>query len=174
MHALGVAHSHLLRDRAAHGRTDHMGLLYAEDVQQADRICGHVGQCVRHAAWVNHLTRQTARYQVTHVGNTRLRQPGGLPDVAVVKAYDVVAALRQLGAEGLVPGNHLCAQAHHQQQRRLRSVAKAVVSQTQVMHLCEPRHGNVAVHRLPPDISFSSALKPASRLRGVPTPSGSS
>ncbi len=49
------------------------------------------------------------------------------PDVAVVEAHDVVAAGGQVLAELVRPGEHLRAQPHDQQQRRLPQLAEGLV-----------------------------------------------
>jgi hypothetical protein len=50
-------------------------------------------------------------------------------DVAVVEADDAKARVDELAAEVHVPRDHLRAEAHDQQQRRVRRVAERVVAE---------------------------------------------
>ncbi len=54
-------------------------------------------------------------------------QLGAEAAVAIVEANDEVAALDQLLAELFFPRNHLCGEAHDQQERLIGRVAKGVV-----------------------------------------------
>jgi hypothetical protein len=57
---------------------------------------------------------------------------GRAADVAVVEADDVKAALGELLAELLVPGDHLGGQAHHEDDRRVGWVAERLVAEGDV------------------------------------------
>src|SRR5207237_8067816 len=67
---------------------------------------------------------------------------GGAPDVAVVKAHHVQAASRELAAEALLPRDHLRAEAHDQQGRRVRLLAEGLIAERHApTHVPElPRH----------------------------------
>ena len=77
-------------------------------------------------------------------------QPRRAPDVAVVVADDEVAAPGQLLAEVLVPGEHLRAQAHDQQHRRVGRVAERLVTDLDVADGAEGlHHESVTCRRVP-------------------------
>src|SRR5271157_5450400 len=54
---------------------------------------------------------------------------GGAADVAIVEADHVQLARGELFAEVVLPGDHLCAQPHDQQHRRIGGVAKGLVAE---------------------------------------------
>ncbi len=64
-----------------------------------------------------------------------------MADVAVVEADHPVAARPELGAEGLVPVDHLGGEAHDQQHRLARRVAELLVGDLDPVHGSEPLAG---------------------------------
>src|SRR5260370_18120457 len=62
-----------------------------------------------------------------HVRRPRRLHPRGQAGVAVVEADDVETAGGQLLAEGIVPADHLRAQACHEEQRRGFRIAEILV-----------------------------------------------
>src|SRR3712207_8343989 len=55
----------------------------------------------------------------------------GPPDVAVVEAHDVEAAVDEHPAEVLVPGDHLRPEPHHEQDRRVGRVAEGLEARSE-------------------------------------------
>src|SRR5829696_6119334 len=62
------------------------------------------------------------------VGGTEI-EVGRAADVAVVEADDIEAALGELVAEVLVPGDHLRRQSHDQHDRRVVGIAQGLVAE---------------------------------------------
>jgi orotidine-5'-phosphate decarboxylase len=91
-----------------------------ELIHQADRVRGHVRQRVARGDGVAQKLQERRR---------RSLQVGRAADVAVVKAHHVQAARRKLCAEVLLPGDHLRAEAHDQQRRRIGRVAEGLVAE---------------------------------------------
>ena len=90
-------------------------------VEQPDGVLRHVRQRV--AGYLAGVAQQ--------LGKRRRRplQMGRAPDVAVVEAHHIQPARGELPAEVLLPGDHLRAQAHDQQRRRILRVAKRLVTE---------------------------------------------
>ena len=119
-----------LGDHAAHRGADHVGAVEAEGVEQARGVVGHVVQGVGRAA--DPAAQELGGARRRHVLEVRRA-----PDVAVVEADDEEAATGQLGTEVLVPGEHLRAQPHDQEQRRVAAVAEGVVAEADVADVGE-------------------------------------
>ena len=94
-----------------------MRALDPEVVEHADAVGGHLGQRVGGGALV-------AAQDLAEGGHRGGGQDRRAPDVAVVVADDVEAAAREVGAEVLVPAEHLRAQAHDEQHGGIGGVAE--------------------------------------------------
>ena len=120
-----MVNRHLLADRPAHRRADHVCTLQSEGVEQAGGVGRHVAQSI----WSgDRLAHERLAEQSHQVGCAVLGKFGRKADVAIVEADDEIAARGELLAEGLVPGDHLRRQPHDEQQRRGCAVAERVVT----------------------------------------------
>ena len=100
----------MLGDHSAHGLADDVRGVDVQGVEQAGGVVGHVGEGVA-------------------AGGELL----GEPDVAVVEADDVVAAVGELLAELLVPAEHVCTETLDQHHRGVVGIAERVVVQRHPM-----------------------------------------
>jgi hypothetical protein len=69
-------------------------------------------------------------------GMPACKQPRRAPDVAVVEADHAVAALDQLGAEVVLPEDHLGAEAHDEEERTAVLGAEVLVLDVDVAYAC--------------------------------------
>ncbi len=118
---LGVLGGEDLADHPAHRGTDDVGGGDAELADQARGVLGHVGERVL-------LGADPAAEHLAHRRRPEV-EVGRAADVAVVEADDVEAAVGELLAELLVPGDHLGRQAHHQHHRGVGGVAEGLVAE---------------------------------------------
>jgi len=117
---LAMAECHQLDDVPAHRGAHHVRPVDVEDAQQRRGVVGHVLQGVGRLL--------LPHGDVEHVGQAQVVELAGEPDVTVVETDHVERAGRgQLLAEVLVPGDHLDAQAHHEQEGRGARAAERVV-----------------------------------------------
>ncbi len=93
----------------------------SSSLEQAGRIVGHVGERV-----VRRATR--ARQQLREARRTP-RDVRGAADVAIVEANDEQSAGGELLAEVLLPGDHLSAQPHDQQSRRVGWLPEGLIAE---------------------------------------------
>lgn len=104
-----------------------MSPLDAERGEQTEAVVGHVPQCVgRHRAGGRDVSRAHGVDEPAHVDGVFL-EPGGQPAVAVVVPDHVASTLRERAAEVLVPGDHLGAETHHEQDSRISGVTEGLV-----------------------------------------------
>jgi hypothetical protein len=101
-------------------------LLDAEVIEHADAVAGHVGERVGRAAVTLEQLQQARRGLVLEMRRAA--------DVAVVVADHVEPALGQLPAEVVVVGDHLGAEAHDQQHRRVPGIAEGLEADLDVAH----------------------------------------
>ena len=103
---------HRLGDHPAHRRTDDVGGIDVESVEQADAVVAHVRQGVRH---VGHRTAGQRRLQgAVPVGGDAV-ELGRQPAVAIVEADDVATAGGEQLAELGVPARQLHDEAGDEQ-----------------------------------------------------------
>jgi hypothetical protein len=121
-HRLGVLDRERLADHPAHRGADDVGGLDLEVAHQLERVGRHVGEAV---LTLGHPPQP----QLSGRRDTLVVEVGRAPDVAVVEADDVKAALGELLAELLVPPDHLGREAHDQEQRRVRAVAELLIAE---------------------------------------------
>ena len=107
-----------------------MGAVDAEVVEEADAVGGHLGQAVGRGALVAADDLAEARHRGA-------REDGRAPDVAVVVADDVEAAAGEVGAEVLVPAEHLRAQAHDEQEGGVGGIAEGLEADLDVAGAAE-------------------------------------
>ena len=107
-----------------------MGALDLEVVEQADAVGGHLGQRVGRGALV-------APHYLPEGRDGGAREDRRAPDVAVVVADDVEAAAGEVGAEVLVPAEHLRAQAHDEQDGGVGGIAEGLEADLDVADAAE-------------------------------------
>src|SRR3954447_4207966 len=98
-------------------------------VEQAGCVVGHLGERVGRVLDPSRRELADARHVALH----RRR----LAYVAIVEADHEEPAPGQLAAEVLTPGDHLCAQTHDQQDRRVTCLAEGLVTERDRSHFCE-------------------------------------
>jgi hypothetical protein len=146
-HTLRAGSGERLGDHPAHRRADDVCGLDAEAVEQPGGVVGHVLQTVG--------GRRAAHEQLRERRRRRILEMRRAADVTVVEADDVEALADELGAEVLVPGDHLGTQAHDQQQGRVARVAEGLVAEADaaadvaepLVHATQPIHARSRVAR---------------------------
>ena len=146
--AVGMLEGNRLSDKAAHRGADEMGAFESEGIEESDRVRRHVGQVVRRR-------RRVSRQRGFEVGRGRIRIVRREAGVAVVEADGAQTAGDELGAEAFVPAEHLCADAHDEQDGRC-----VVEPEGFVGHL-NPRRTDVGCHLLGHDGSLLSRVREA-------------
>jgi hypothetical protein len=124
-HALGMRHRQRLGDHRPHRGAHDVRALDAEMVEQPGDVTGHVLERVARSVLV-------AAQQLPDGRDGVLVQPRRASDVAVVEPHDEEAARGQPLAERVAPRDHLRAQAHDQDERRIRAVTERLVAQLQL------------------------------------------
>ena len=109
--------SHGLGDHPTHGGSDQVELLDAQGVEQPDAVVGHVGDGVGRSPLEDHVGEPG--YRCIYVG--------GEADVAVVVADHVVAGVGHRFTHLVPPRQHLGAESHDQQDRRIGLVPEGLV-----------------------------------------------
>ncbi len=112
--ALRRSEGQALRDHAAHGGADDVGLGNAQRVQHAERIVGHVLHAV---GWVDGQAQAMLDRGQQHVGRTQMVKVLTEANVAVVQPNDAMACVHQALHQRARPGDQLHAQAHDEQHR---------------------------------------------------------
>ncbi len=112
---LGVRDRHSLRDHSAHRSPHDVRSRPAQGVQHGERIVGEIGELV---GSLDVEPRRPPQHGLAQRGHTQVIQPRGFAHVAIVEASHGESPLREHVAQPLRPQHLLCAQAHHQQQRR--------------------------------------------------------
>ena len=125
-HAVLVPGGHRLGDHPAHRDADDVRAVDAEVVEHADAVVGHVAEGVGRA-------RLVAQEELLDGRRAVVLEVGRAADVAVVVADDEVAAGGELLAERVGPAEHLRAEAHHQQHRRVRRVPERLEADLEVV-----------------------------------------
>ncbi|MCY1240865.1 hypothetical protein D9M72_537340 [compost metagenome] len=117
---------HVLGDHPAHAGAQHVELIDVQGIHQAQAIVGHVGQRVRRR---HRQSEFVAQHFECQVGFGRCLPPGRQADIAIVIANHPEPLLAQGDHHLVRPVDQLPAQAHHQQQGRIRHTADALVRQ---------------------------------------------
>ena len=116
-----MVEAQVLGDHPAHRRAHDVRALDSQVVEQPDRVVREVTQRVGNRARPAHRQLDHRRRPALH----RRRAPA----VAVVVADHVEAAAGEVAAEVVTPGDHLRAEAHDQQHRRVGRVAERLVAE---------------------------------------------
>ena len=137
---------HVLGDHAAHAGAQHVELLDVQGIHQPQGIVGHVGQGVRRR---HRQTEFVAQHFEGQVGLDRRLPPGRQADIAIVITNHPKTLLTQRDHHLVRPVDQLPAQAHHQQQCRIRRTADALVRQAHLRQI-DPFGGNIRRHNETP------------------------
>src|SRR5260370_30364730 len=108
-----------------------MGGLDAQIVKYPDRVVGQVFQLV--------CRLRVAAERCGHVGKAGVLHPGGQAAVPVVEADEVESPRGELGAEVVIPADHLRAKARDQEQRPVAGRLECLVLELDPVRL-GPRH----------------------------------
>ncbi len=122
--ALRIQCRGVLGDHPAHRRTDQVGALDAEHVEQADAVRGHVVERVRSD---DPAPQQRAGDGDAQVGHAPAGHLAGVAAVAIVEADHPEARGDETVDERIGPRDARHAQAHDEQDRRRVGVAEALV-----------------------------------------------
>ena len=113
--------AHGLDNHAAQGRTADMRSVDAQFREKGDAVCGHVVERI------GNIRRETVDHfgsQFCHVGYTFFVEMTGKADIPVVETDHVKVQVSQRLAEVRIPGDHLAAKTHDQQECRVRRIAE--------------------------------------------------
>ncbi|MNL52836.1 hypothetical protein D3C87_1760400 [compost metagenome] len=122
----------MLGDHPAHARAQHVELLNVQRVHQAQAVARHVGQRIRCR---HRQTQFVAQHFEGQVGLERRLPPGRQADIAIVITDHPKTLLTQRDHHLVGPVNQLPAQAHHQQQCRVRRTTNALVGQAHLIQI---------------------------------------
>ncbi len=137
----GMPERERLRDHPAHRRADDVRAADVERFHQPDDVVRHLVQRVRRLDRPAGDERLHRGEDVRNAGVGEDRRPA---DVAVVEPDDVEAALRESGAERLVPEEHLGTETHDQQHRRRGRVAAGIVLELDVVDAGARHRGSIS------------------------------
>ena len=130
----GMLDRERLGDHPAERRADDVRRFDPERVQQTGRVGRHVGERVR-------ALRDLARERSRHRAGRSVGEDRRAPGVAIVEADDPKALGRDQLAELVGPQDHLRAQAHDHEQRRIVVPPELLPAQLELAHPGEPLLG---------------------------------
>ena len=104
---------HSLNDHTSEGHATNVSLFNTQLIEQRNPVHRHVIQSVR---YLNCSVSHEFHREFFEIRNTMIIKVGGQSHIAIIIAYDEVTSVGELLAKVFIPGNHLAAQAHDQQQ----------------------------------------------------------
>jgi hypothetical protein len=138
-----------LGDHPAHRRAHDVRAVDPQVVEHADAVARHVGERVRRPAGI-------AARELHHGRGRGAVQPRRAPDVAVVVADHEESPVRQLRTEVLVPRQHLRAEAHDHEHRRVGRIPERLVTDVDLAdaakglrHVIQRTRGGIALWAIP-------------------------